>query len=212
VVVPTKKTRMRADEEEQPKTEYFFDGSEEAQEHLAQDGKWKVTYANGDVFEGSYKDGKRVGQGTYTWKNGSVYIGDWVDGVKTGKAVWTYPDGSKYHGRVENGLRNGDGTFIYTNKDSYCGSWANGIRVGHGSYTYAADGSQLVGTWVNDAITEAKWYFPKPDKTVFQGTFSVDVETKIPTPKDLGLFVFGSGNQVTGMFEEGRFVQKGLAA
>lgn len=40
-----------------------------------------VTYANGDVYKGEWKDGKRNGQGKMTYAHGYyVYEGEWKNG------------------------------------------------------------------------------------------------------------------------------------
>ena len=44
-----------------------------------------MTYGNGDVYEGNWKDGKKNGKGKYTYTDGTVYEGDWKDGSKNGK-------------------------------------------------------------------------------------------------------------------------------
>jgi hypothetical protein len=54
------------------------------------DGQWKggeidgqgvATYANGDVYSGFFKRGKRQGEGKMVYaKDGSVQQGKWVDG------------------------------------------------------------------------------------------------------------------------------------
>ncbi|SVE12888.1 uncharacterized protein METZ01_LOCUS465742, partial [marine metagenome] len=38
------------------------------------------TYANGDKYDGLWKDGLRHGQGTMTYANGDSYDGDWMSG------------------------------------------------------------------------------------------------------------------------------------
>jgi hypothetical protein len=47
-------------------------------------------YANGDRYEGQWKDGKRDGQGTCTHANRDRYKGKWVDGKRHGKGTYTY--------------------------------------------------------------------------------------------------------------------------
>ena len=41
--------------------------------------------AEGDLFRGSWKDGKQNGRGVYVWADGCIYIGDYVDGYRQGK-------------------------------------------------------------------------------------------------------------------------------
>ena len=39
-------------------------------------GKGKYSYADGNVYEGDWKDGKKHGKGKYSWASGDVYEGD----------------------------------------------------------------------------------------------------------------------------------------
>ena len=48
-------------------------------------GKGKLTWADGDVYEGDFVDDKRTGHGTLRLAIGNVYEGDFVDGKKHGK-------------------------------------------------------------------------------------------------------------------------------
>ena len=42
-------------------------------------------YANGDVYDGEWLNGKRHGIGTHTYKNGDSYSGEFIDGFWDGK-------------------------------------------------------------------------------------------------------------------------------
>jgi len=200
------------DEEEQ-KTLYFFDGAEEGVEHLTNpDGPLKVTYANGDSFEGVYAEGKKSGKGAYKWTGGAVYDGTWEAGAKTGECQWSYPDGGKYTGAVLNGRREGEGTYVYPNGDSYCGAWTAGAMNGSGIYTYGTDGSKLEGVWENGNPTSATWHFPKPSQSSLQGTF-VTTEVKndegeptgvsFPVPNGEATITFANGNTLNGKYVDG---------
>ena len=39
----------------------------------------QITYANGDIYEGEVKNGKRNGHGTMTFKDGTCFMGRWED-------------------------------------------------------------------------------------------------------------------------------------
>ena len=43
------------------------------------EGYGRFTYANKDVYEGNFKDGKANGQGNLKSSSGDVYDGNWVD-------------------------------------------------------------------------------------------------------------------------------------
>lgn len=114
-------------------------------------------YANGTVYEGQWKDGKRQGKGKYTTKYGAVlegyfdddqihgqckvtggntFIGRWEKGVLIyGKGKYHYDDGS-YEGELkEYGgviLPNGKGIYEYRNFNKFEGYFINGKYDGKG--------------------------------------------------------------------------------
>ena len=51
-------------------------------------GRGTDFFANGDQYQGHYKNGKPQGKGVYTWANGSYYEGQFVAGLKCGKGKW----------------------------------------------------------------------------------------------------------------------------
>ncbi len=76
------------------------------------DGEWKenlphgtgsMTWAHGDFYMGEWKKGKRCGTGTYTWSDGTEYVGEWKDDKMHGRGIITYPDGSTVSGVWEDG-------------------------------------------------------------------------------------------------------------
>lgn len=62
------------------------------------DGFGKATFPSGDIFEGTYSNGRRHGKGKYTFANGAYYEGDYADNVKEGQGTMEYPDKGKYEG------------------------------------------------------------------------------------------------------------------
>ena len=71
---------------------------------LAQDGEIITKqYDDGSVYEGTFKDGRQDGTGTYKLPSGFEYTGDWVDGEITGQGIARYPNGSVYEGAFVKG-------------------------------------------------------------------------------------------------------------
>lgn len=71
---------------------YSFDDSDlvyEGQwENGKEHGRWKRTYADGDVYYGQWKNGKEHGQGKCTSSAlRYVYEGEWYEGEKHGKGI-----------------------------------------------------------------------------------------------------------------------------
>lgn len=57
-------------------------------------GKGKLTYNNGDIYEGGFFEGKKFGDGTYTWSSTkAVYRGKWNHDKMHGEGTLTSQDG-----------------------------------------------------------------------------------------------------------------------
>lgn len=137
-----------------------YEGAEEAEEFLKKDEQANATisYSNGDTYGGSYLNGLRHGEGCYTFSSQKgCYTGSWAAGKKDGKGEFKYPDGARYKGFWKADKRHGKGTYYYAINDIYSGDWVEGKKSGHGSYVNAADGSKLIGTWVEGKMTEGDW-------------------------------------------------------
>lgn len=66
-------------------------------------GKGRAYYANGDVYEGDFRDGVRSGQGIYFYKRKHKYEGSWVDNLKNGIGKMTFYKKGVYFG-IQNSL------------------------------------------------------------------------------------------------------------
>ena len=184
----------------------------------------RAEYPNGDVYVGDFdEEGQKHGQGTYTYAVPAVredpedpdsevvteassysYTGGWADNQRSGVGKMTYPNGDSYHGQWLNGLRHGQGAYVKANGDMYSGAWSEGSKFGQGVYVYAADGSQLVGKWVQNKFKQGVWKMK--DGTVYEtegtGRFVRNL------PEGPGAFTFpGTGNVQRGEF----ITKKGVA-
>eukprot|EP00927_Polykrikos_kofoidii_P028495 TRINITY_DN24871_c2_g1_i1.p1 TRINITY_DN24871_c2_g1~~TRINITY_DN24871_c2_g1_i1.p1 ORF type:complete len:274 (-),score=39.54 TRINITY_DN24871_c2_g1_i1:189-1010(-) len=177
-----------------------------------------------DTYEGQFVEGFRQGKGVYVWKSqGDRYEGHYEENKKHGFGKLNYsskaskdddgggdddagpPRGGTYLGNYCAGLRgcsartdpaeagaDSEGTFTYVNGDVYCGQWRAGKKHGQGTYTYAGDDTKLVGQWEAGKITNGRWVFP--DGTYYSGRFQYN------KPFGAGVWVFRSGNQLTGEY------------
>ena len=87
------------DEAEEKVYGIVYDGQEESQEFVSNDGKATASFANGDVYTGNYVSQKREGNGKYVFASGAEYEGEYKEGVREGQGTMQYPDGSKYVGK-----------------------------------------------------------------------------------------------------------------
>lgn len=70
-------------------------------------GKGRLIHADGDVYEGEWKDDKAHGKGFYNHTDGARYEGSWYEDKQHGYGVETWPDGAKYAGEYEMGKKHG---------------------------------------------------------------------------------------------------------
>ncbi len=91
--------------------------------------------AGGTRFEGDFIAGVRQGKGRITFFNGDVYDGQWQDDKRWGYGVYTYgagspSDGDRYEGEWMADNMHGKGTYQWRIGDSYSGLWREGLQAG----------------------------------------------------------------------------------
>ena len=139
-------------------------------------GKGKMTYTNGDVYEGEWKDDKRCGMGELYRKKivgtSYSYKGEWSNDKLNGHGTYT-DNYTTYEGEFKNGEYDGQGTLtkksngvvIYT----YTGSFSMGKKSGQGKekckdYTYN-------GSFFSDMI-HGSGKKELPNKDYYNGQFA----------------------------------------
>lgn len=109
------------------------------------------------------------GQGKFTSTQGVVYEGSWVDGRREGQGVEIKPDGERYQGNWANNRENGKGKKTWPNGDSYDGEWLAGKMQGTGTFV-KANGERYTGSFSNDERS-GKGVLTLPSGEVYEGTF-----------------------------------------
>lgn len=118
----------------------------------------RLTYTNGDTYEGEVLNGKRHGKGRYTFKSGAYYDGEWKSGEKQGHGKYVFADGTYYDGEWVNGVKQGKGKFTEKSGEYtsiYEGEYINGQREG-----------RFVGEVLNSSSGKKYLRFYKDDKFV----------------------------------------------
>jgi hypothetical protein len=120
------------------------------------EGKGKVVFKDGHVYEGFFSAGVMEGSGRYTRSDGTVCEGQFQDGSLSGQGHYQWTDGSTYNGEVKNGIRNGNGTCHFkASKSSYSGTWLNGKRSGKGRMIYLGDSD--AGSSPDQCCYDGEW-------------------------------------------------------
>jgi hypothetical protein len=104
----------------------------------------------GDVREGTFKQGLLEGQGTLASAGGTVYTGEFVAGVLNGKGQIFNDQGLRYEGEIKDWVYSGEGELTDPDGDHYSGSFEYGMFHGQGVLTLAEpiNGiSEVAGVW-----------------------------------------------------------------
>eukprot|EP00795_Rhopilema_esculentum_P007471 gene7471-13243_t len=134
--------------------------------------KAKITFSNGDVFDGAFRSDRIEGDGKLSCKNGMEYDGAWRRNMKYGFGKLKMVDGSVYEGSFRNDEFDGDGVLTYSDGSVYRGEFKDGQRDGCGTYT-VKNGTCYEGHWMYDLKDgTGTLTFPNGDK--YEGAFIED--------------------------------------
>ena len=160
-------------------------------------GRGKITFKSGDIYEGDFDNGKMAGKGKYTWLNGEVYEGDFVDGKRTGKGKYSWPDGDTYEGDFTDGKRTGKGKFRWVFGNTYEGDFVDGKRTGKGKFK-SIFGEVYEGDFADGKMTgKGKYTWLNGD--TYEGDFVDGKRT------GKGKFTYKSGDAYEGDFVDGKY-------
>ena len=82
-------------------------------------GQGKMTYESGNTYEGSFVSDKFEGdKGIYHWADGDEYEGSWKDGERHGVGIFRSADGTVEYSSYENGAAKGDGVSFAPDRKS----------------------------------------------------------------------------------------------
>jgi len=140
-------------------------------------GHVRRTEADGDVYEGHWRDARPDGKGQLTRADGTALVGEWregvpydcegtlvaaagrfdgvlISGLPEGRGVMEWASGAKYHGQWRGGQPEGQGSCVEAMVDGgrrYDGEWVAGRPNGNGRLTLSSGGEGYEGRWVKGA-------------------------------------------------------------
>ncbi len=190
-------------------------------------GKGKMTYANGEVYEGAWVDDQRCGYGKLFLPRGYFeaysYSGEWKNDLLNGQGKFT--DGCiTFEGSFLNGKYHGEGTLTKKLSNtpvyySYKGGFKNGLKDGKGKeicqeYTYTGEfindkfdgkgkkefpnGDFFEGTFVSGVFKSGHGKITDKENTIYQGKLHESI------PNGSGKYIYSDGKTVSGVFDNGK--------
>ena len=167
----------------------------------------KITFENGNIYNGEFSFGVPNGKGLIKFKGGSEYLGDFKNGKIEGQGAILLASGDSYIGEWKNGEASGDGTYKKNDGSSFKGKFKNGMREGDGIVTWE-NGDTLKGEWQDDKLNgKAIFEFANGDflETRWQ---TGSMKIKSTYTKEDGQKIQGSMNTIyTGMEMENNFTE-----
>ena len=137
------------------------------------EGYGKITFYNGDRYEGFWENDSMHGKGIYYWKTGGRYEGEFQYGQIQGFGKRVYSSGNSYEGNFVNNRKEGRGLMKFKNGDEYEGEWKDDDMHGAGEYRWVS-GDVYRGrfkldrrhgrgtlTLANGEVYEAEWHEDK---------------------------------------------------
>lgn len=100
-------------------------------------------------IEGVRQAGHAQGKGVQTLANGDRFEGSWKDDFKDGPGTYVSNEGWTYTGEFKKDRFDGHGVMTNRRGDRYEGGWKLGQRSGQGTYT-GADGTHFTGVWIDN--------------------------------------------------------------
>ena len=99
------------------------------------DGKGKMIYIDGTIYEGEFQEGKHEGEGKEIYNNGDKYKGNFKKGKREGKGIYYYYSGKWmgdiYEGEWKDDKRDGIGLYYCNSLNiAEMGKYSKGKRIG----------------------------------------------------------------------------------
>lgn len=161
------------------------------------------TWADGERYEGEWKNSEREGLGVFYYKGGDVYAGEILDSKIVGSGVCVLKNGTTYKGNFHDGYIHGSGVLTLSNGEKYVGDFSKNERSGYGIFYSNESQGRYVGQFVNGEFTGFGVLYAN-GKIVYEGQFS---DGKF---HGKGVYTWADGDTYEGDFVDGECTGKGI--
>lgn len=143
------------------------------------EGNWKenefdgkgTRYYNDGKYEGTFKEGKRNGFGTFYNDNGNKYVGNYKNDKSNGKGTYTWKNGDKYIGNYLDGRSNGNGKIIWSDGYYLIGTFKDGKAHGQVKEYYKDGKLAFEGEYKNGNSDGYGKEYDRNGKIIYEGQF-----------------------------------------
>ncbi len=178
----------------------FYTGGFDKQGQL--DGFGKLTWSNGDQYEGQFVAGLFQGKGKFISVGVSLYEGEFSQGYMSGKGLLVYGNGVRYEGEFKKNNFEGNGKLTHGDGSVYEGTFHSSAMTGTGKWIYS-DKSTYIGE-VKNGVFHGKGEWNLSDGNKYTGDF---VDGKM---QGNGVYKTHKGSSYSGEFAKNEFVGKGV--
>jgi len=165
-------------------------------------GQGRMTWTNGDSYDGAFSEGLFNGKGKFISENSGIYSGEFVNGYMEGQGVLTYADGAHYAGEFAKNKMHGNGKWTFADKTIYIGHVAAGVIQGKGELQRST-GEKYTGDFVAGKM-QGTGVFVDTEGNQYSGDFHADNFT------GAGIYTSVEGFTYVGEFKNWRLNGKGI--
>lgn len=122
-------------------------------------------------YIGQYSQGKRSGQGRWFDADGNQYQGEFKNDLADGRGFSRAKSGETYQGDFRHGKRHGYGEYISVSGWRYQGDFLNDLITGVGTM-YLSTGEKYIGNFKNGKFHGDGFMYDSQGKIIGEGVFS----------------------------------------
>jgi len=148
----------------------------------------------GMIFDGQWKDNKKVGLGELKWSDGHWYKGEWKDDEQSGLGVMEWPNKQRYTGQFHIEVKKVTTTTFSIH--NFLGNWLNNRKYGFGVQLYP-DGRVYRGEWQDD-LRAGSGILILPNGGKYEGQWWSDRK------EGNGTYIDPNGKTVVGIWKNGK--------
>ena len=161
----------------------------------------RVTYKNGNIYEGEFRNDKRQEQENVNFNNINKNKNDCGNDIREGKGILYRNDGGRYEGEYKNDKAEGKGILYFSNGDRYEGEFKNDYKGGRGIF-YFKNGDRYEGEFKNDKAEGKGIYYYYKEDARYEGDWNDNKK------EGKGILYLSNGDRIIGDYLNDKCIGK----